>query len=179
MCFRKWGSLVGGVILSNRLIALREKEKFGGSCFVVSREFLLWEPVSFVRKCKSSGFPQTKHLINLKVSISSHHFDVMPSNGFTLIFYQPTPISHFRRAKNNVQFPFLSTVCGGKHALQLQFSSKPDSASYQKFPFCTGSKRGRAYRGSNKLLQKNLMRRTFQILLKISPHGFWTEVAGR
>ena len=169
----------------------QEMGKFGGRCYFEQQTYSftgkrkVWrklfcseQRVSFVKtgkfykKMQKLWFSSNKASNKSQSFISSHHFDVMPSNGFTLIFYQPTPISHFRRAKNNVQFPFLSTVCGGKHALQLQFSSKPDSASYQKFPFCTGSKRGRAYRGSNKLLQKNLMRRTFQILLKISPHGF-------
>ena len=58
---------------------------------------------------------------------------------------QPTLISPFRR--NNitcVQFPFKTATCGVKPGLQLQFFTKPNSASYQKFPFRTGSKHGRA-----------------------------------
>ena len=81
-------------------------------------------------------------------------------------FRFPTPISHFHRNKYNVHSPFYPTTCGGKHALQLRFCTKPNSASYQKFPFRTGSKHGRAYRGTNKLLQTFLIRCIFQILAK-------------
>ena len=92
--------------------------------------------------------------------------DLLPTFRF------PTPISHFHRNKYSVQFPFKTATCGVKPALQLQFSTKPNSASYQKFPFRTGSKHGRAYCGTYKFLQEILMRSTFQILLEITPHGF-------
>ena len=110
-----------------------------------------------------------------KIQFSAHMqiTDLLPTFRF------PTPISHFHRNKYNVHSPFYPTTCGGKHALQLRFCTKPNSASYQKFPFRTGSKHGRAFCGTNKLLQKILMHWTFQISPIIPPHGFWTEVAGR
>ncbi len=71
-------------------------------------------------------------------------------------FYQLTPIFLFRRNKDNVQFPFSSTVCGGKHALQLRFPQNPILRLIKSFPFRTGSKHSRAFSGTNKFLQNNL-----------------------
>ena len=59
---------------------------------------------------------------------------------FTLSYVFTHTNFHFHRNKDNVQSSFSSTACGGKHALQLRFSAKTDSAFNPKLPFRTGSK---------------------------------------
>ncbi len=99
---------------------------------------------------------------NAKIQFSAY----MQATDLLQTFYRPTQTSLFHRTQYNVHFLFSSIACGVKHALQLRFCTKPNSASYQKFPFRTGSKHGRAYRGTNKLLQTFLIRCIFQILAK-------------
>ena len=72
-------------------------------------------------------------------------------------FYLLTSIFLSHRNKDNVHFPILSTACGGKHALQLRFSAKPDSAFDENSPFSSGSKHGRLVRARS---QNSLFRRS-------------------
>ena len=67
MCFREWDSLVGDVFE-------RTESHF-------------WKNGKSCERFKNSGFLHTKTFgINLKVSIRSHYFCVMPSYGFALSF---------------------------------------------------------------------------------------------
>ena len=155
--------------------------EFGGNLFFWEQKVIFRKQVVSSEKYENFSFLRlTTFLINFKVLNGLQHFWIMPSPIFIPNFPpHPTSIFLFRRNKDNVHFPFSSTACGVKPALQLRFSVKPDSAFALQLPFSTGSKHGRALCGTNKSLQPFLMRWTFQISPIIPPHGFWTEVAGR
>ena len=134
-------------------------------CFWENRKLLFGKTESWRRECKKFSFFAHKNIFNkpqIFRKLTSllckaklifiptfhqstpllHHAKSWFCSNFST---QPTLISPFRR--NNitcVQFPFKTATCGVKPALQLQFFTKPNSASYQKFPFRTGSKHGRA-----------------------------------
>ena len=120
MYFREWESLVGGGFFANSKLSLRKRK-------------VLWEskiPVFALKNIldKSQNLHRLTSLLCKAKPI------------FVPTFPQPTPTSHFHRNKDNVHFHFSLTACGGKHALQLHFFAKPDSAFVVQLPFRTGSK---------------------------------------
>ena len=126
-----------------------------GSCFWENRKLFLGITESSGRKHESLSVLHTGRLrIYFKPSA------------------QTTTIFHFHCNKDNVQLSFSSTACGGKHALQLRFSAKPDSASDENPRFAPVQNMAVRVCGTNKYLQKILMRLTFQIYLKSHRTGF-------
>ena len=132
-------------------------------------------------ECKISSFLHTKTFwINLKVFISSHYFLCHAKPWFcTKLSTNSHRFSIPTATKITCSFSFKRPFAASSTHRNFDFLQKPDYASAVKSPFRTGSKHGRAYYGTNKFLQKILMRWTFQTLLKTPPHGFWTEVTGR
>ena len=127
-------------------------------------------------ECKISSFLHTKTFwINLKVFISSHYFLCHAKPWFcTKLSTNSHRFSIPTATKITCSFSFKRPFAASSTHRNFDFLQKPDYASAVKSPFRTGSKHGRAYYGTNKFLQKILMRWTFQISSKIPPHGFWT-----
>ena len=145
MCFRKWGSLVESYFCGNRVQLCRKERVWGEFVFLQTKNCFLakWkvpkENVKFQFSAHKNILDNSKKHRFTSVSCSAK------AQFCTKLSLQPTPFFPFHRNKDNVQFPFSSTTCGIKHALQHRFFAKPDSAFNEKPPFSTGSKHGRAY----------------------------------
>ena len=98
-------------------------------------------------------------LIISKNFIGAHHSCNTPSPIFAPNFLlNPHQIPISTATKITYTFSFKRPLAAASTHRNFAFSQKTDSAFNLRLPFRTGSKHGRAYRGTNKLLQTCLIR---------------------
>ena len=132
-----------------------------------------------MRECKGSDFLHTNRPWCCSELLSVPPFVLRQALFLLQIFYLTHTNFPFPPHPYNVQLSFQTITCGVKHAPQLRFFAKPDFAFVLHFRFAPVQNMAVRICGTNKLLQKILIRWMFQISSEIPSHGFWTEVAGR
>ena len=113
------------------------------------------ENMKFPVPAKNESWIYSKAFTNLHQFSFSTATKIMCSFSFSLLLAVSSPYCNFDFSQNRIL------------------------RSYCNCPFAPVQNMAVRICGTNKLLQKNLMHWTFQILSIIPPHGFWTEVAER
>ena len=159
MCFIEWGSLVGDCFLWQQIAVFGERESLVRSCTFTDRKFSFSKMENFQRECENSIFLHTKIFWITQKNIGSHPFRVAPRRSFALNFlYNPHHFSLFTATKITCSFPFHRPLAASSTHCNIDFSQNPILRLMKSLPFPPVQNMAVRICGTNKFLQKILMR---------------------
>ncbi len=176
MCFIKWGSLVGSCYFEQQIIALREKKRLVGDFFANRKLFagkgiVSGENAKFQVFCTETHFGGIKIFLLVRMALrypkamvlrQTFHqpTSLLSCQAMVLLHFstQPTLISPFRRNNITCTLPFNRLLAALSPHCNFDFPQNRILRLYHSFPFAPVQNMAVRVCGTNKLLQKILMR---------------------
>ena len=136
-----------------------KKKKFGGRWVLREQKAIFEKKGKLCERVQRLRFSAHRQAVVLLRVIIRPPFFVLRQALFLLqIFYLTHTNFPFPPHPYNVQLSFQTITCGVKHAPQLRFFAKPDFAFVLHFRFAPVQNMAVRICGTNKLLQKILIR---------------------